>query len=91
MTEQEVNRILAEFEGWNKIPNSYMEQMQRNDEYKYLFDFGYTYDWNDFHRVFFMYAKQGGFLMKFHELLLNETPSLAAHKLAEIVNQHTTN
>ena len=89
MTQEQVNRILAEFEGWKFDGIQYLT----SEDMKVMIDScpQYTTDWNDFHRVFRVYALQGGFLMKFHELLLLDTPlqaatRLAATRLAQIIN-----
>ena len=75
MTEQEVNKILATFEG--RIFNNI----------KYT-NTNYTTDWNDFHRVWMKFNEMG-LLNKqiIFDILQQPTPSLAAHKLAEIVKQ----
>lgn len=76
MTEQEVNRILAEFEGSMIVRK-------------------YTTDWNDFHRVWMKYVLSDSDTTNLSPILnlitLNPKPSLAAHKLAEIVKQHPSN
>lgn len=84
MTQEQVNRILAvELDGCAPMKQEGYFKKEcycLSDK-----DLNYTTDWNDFHRVFRKYVVSGGFLMKFHELLLLETPLQAATRLSQII------
>ena len=102
MKEQEVNRILAEYEGLTPNPNDggktfgINSQIMDNELYADLWVTPqYTTDWNDFHRVWMKYVLSDSDTTNLSPILnlitLNTKPSLAAHKLAEVLNQHPSN
>lgn len=93
MTEQEVNKILATFEGLTPNPSDggktfgINSQIIDNELYADLWVTPqYTADWNDFHRVWMKYLEMIPNTDKFREMIMEDPdPFRAAHKLAEIV------
>lgn len=85
MTQEQVNRILAEFEGWKFDGIQYLT----SEDMKVMIDScpQYTTDWNDFHRVFNKCnsIKILNEYPKFEDLLFNPTPLQAATRLAQII------
>ena len=74
MTEQEVNKILATFEG--RIFNNI----------KYT-NTNYTTDWNDFHRVWMKFTTSDYLVIKQIQQLITHdpTPFQASYQLAKII------
>lgn len=75
MSDQEVNRILAEFEGNDNLNFTFREN-------------SYTKNFTNFNRVFIKFCKmKGGLFLEIHDLTKQPTPSQAAHQLAEIIKK----
>ena len=85
MTQEQANRILAEFEGW--VVATQFDKKFIIDNDNHIHELKYTTDWNEFHRVWMNRPKMNQID---HDYVVNSianesTPFYAATRLAQII------
>ena len=82
MTTLQINRILAEYDGWEPHPE-FLSAFRKDGYMRYDYELTYTTDWNEFHRI---WQKWDGWDDKVaNHIVYDDTPQQAATELANLI------